>query len=312
MTITWFSRGTILFLLLVIVCGCGCWGRKFFRMPRETIETAAGVDSLLRENERLQRRVYRLEKTLKEQVDYTRRYNAQLKIDLEEMKDQINALQQTLRDVGLVSPYTGGGERAFAGDSLEADNSLWHAGTAGETDEVLAADSLPVTGVPGGTVTRGTSYSPEDTLGSAAGEADMKADSILARMAEAVPPPEEIQRQIYLDFSRGAYQLAIEESEIFLKNYPEHPLGEEVRFIRGECFIEQGKFFDSIKEFSIILQKYPHGRKKPTALLRLAVSYNGIGEIGMASDIARRLIKEHPYSEEAAAAEERFRDILSE
>jgi TolA-binding protein len=281
-------------------------------MPRETIETAAGVDSLLRENVKLQRRVYRLEKTLKEQVDYARRHNAQLKIDLEEMKDQINALQQTLRDVGLVSPYTGGRVRAFTGDSLESDDPLRRAGTAGEGAGGAVADMLPGGGAPGDTVSHGTSLSLEDTLGGAAGVTGMKEDSILIRLAEAVPPPEEIQRQIYLDFSRGAYQLALEESEIFLKNYPRHPLGEEVRFIRGECFIEQGEFFDSIKEFSIILQKYPNGARKPAALLRLAVSYNGIGEIGMASDIARRLIREHPYSEEAAAAEERFRNLLTE
>ena len=97
-----------------------------------------------------------------------------------------------------------------------------------------------------------------------------------------MPSPQEIQRQVYLDFSRGEYQLALEGSEVFLEAYPDHPLGEEVHFIRGECFIEQDKHFDSLKEFSIILKRYPHGNRVPAALLRMAVSYEKTGQSGLA------------------------------
>ncbi len=127
-----------------------------------------------------------------------------------------------------------------------------------------------------------------------------------------VPQPEEIHRQVYLDYSRGEYQLAIEESQLFLDDYSDHPLVQEIIFIRGECFMGQEKFFDALKEFSRILQEFPGGKRVPASLLRMAVAYENIGETEVAAGIVRRLVREHPYSEEAALAEERYKDLLED
>ncbi len=283
--------GLCALLLVGILLLGGCWGRKFIQMPRETISASTKIDSLLRENAKLQRRVYHVEETLTEQQQVSRSFNAQLKLDIEELKDRINALQQALAEMGVSSTYRyepppSAAETAVAADTAAAVGEE-HPGT--DTTRVEVAGATP-----------DTARVASDTTRS------------LVRAGGSVPSPEEIHRQIYLDFSRRDYQLALEESDIFLEAYPDHPLGEEVRFIRGETFIEQKKYFDALNEFALILQQYPRGRKVPAVLLRMAISYEKIGEKEIAAGVVKRLRKEYPYSEEAAIAEERFQELLEE
>ncbi|HER43217.1 MAG TPA: tetratricopeptide repeat protein [Candidatus Eisenbacteria bacterium] len=268
-------------LAAALLAQTGCWGRKFFRMPSESLETSAKADSLLRVNSELRRRMAAMEQSLEQQQEYSRRTNAQLKIDIEELKDQINMLQEMLR-------YTGSSE-----------------GAAGIRDRTPPREdtSVGTRETPGSLPDGLTGVSP-DSLG---------ADSAGVAASMAAPPPaEEIHRQMYLDFSRGEFQLALEESEVFLEEYPDHRLVEEVLFIRGECFMEQKKHFDALKEFSRILQDFPSGERVPPSLLRMAIAYEDIGEREIAGGIARRLIREHPYSEEAAVAQDRFGELLKE
>lgn len=278
----------------------GCWGSKFVRMPRETISASAKIDSLLRENAVLQRRVYHVEKALEEQQQSGRSFNAQLKLDIEELKDRINALQQALAEMGVASTYR-----------YEPRQPAGGYDTAGDTAAVgrMEPSREGPAEKPGGvdTTRAGEIPAAPDT---AIGAADSARSTI--RRGERLPPPEEIHRQIYLDFSRRDYQLALDESDIFLEAYPDHPLGEEVRFIRGESFIEQQQYFDALNEFALILQQYPHGRKVPAVLLRMAIAYEKIGEDEIAAGVVKRLRKEYPYSEEAVIAEERFRDLVQE
>ena len=256
----------------------GCWGRKFFRMPGESLETSAKTDSLLRVNRELTVRLEAMERSYERQQEYSRRTNAQLKMDIEELKDQINMLQEMLRysersegTIGLREPTPQPRDEGERSREEAADSLL--------VEEAAASDSL-------------------------------EADSL--RAASVVPPAEEIHRQVYLDFSRGEFQLALEESEVFLEEYTGHRLTQEVLFIRGECFMEQEKYFDALKEFSRILQDYPSGSRVPPSLLRMAIAYEAIGEREIAGGIVRRLIREHPYSEEAAVAEDRFGELLQE
>jgi TolA-binding protein len=272
--------------LVCILCGCvilqeGCWGRKFFNMPSETLETSTRVDSLLKENAELRSRISNIERTMSEQQDYSRRSNAQLKIDLEEMKDQLMILQEMLRNTDQSAYYratgSGGAERKLP----RGTDTSQQAADEGLEEEPDSTASTPALGSAG------------EALPDTAGTAEIA----------SVPQPEEIHRQVYLDYSRGEYQLAIEESRLFLDEYPDHPLVQEIVFIRGECFMGQEKFFDALKEFS-------GGKRVPASLLRMAVAYENIGESEVAAGIIRRLVREHPYSEEAALAEERYKDLL--
>jgi TolA-binding protein len=287
-----------LFVVICLLCACmvvegGCWGRTFFRMPRETIETSAKADSLIRENAELRRRIVRIERILDEQKDYSRSANAQLKMDLEELKDQLNVLQEMLRDADQSSYYRPVGTVREGGREQRGNDAGREGLTAGGERRAQPADAS----------SNDSQGEPVDTV---------SIDTLHSGRPEALPPAEEIHRQVYLDFSRGEYQIAIEESGLFLEKYGDHPLAQEVLFIRGECFMEQEKYFDALKEFSRILQEFPKGKRIPATLLRMAIAYESIGENEVAAGVVRRLLREHPYSEEAALAEERYKELLEE
>ncbi len=262
-------------LLAVMVFNAGCWGRKFFRAPGQTIETSTKVDSLLKENMVLQRRIYNVEKMLSEQQNYDRGVNAQTRLDLEELKDRLNALSQQIEESGTGSAARPADRRERAVPSAR-ENEASSPDKPGPSGDGAAAGTDPA--IPSGSA--------------------------------EIPSPEEIHRQVYLDFSRMEYQIALDESQTFLENYQDHPLCEEVRFVRGECYVELGKHFDALKEFSAVLQDYPRGRKTPSSLLRMAVCYDGIGDRDLAAGVVRRLVREYPASEEAAVARERFADMI--
>ena len=248
----------------------GCWGKSFWNAQESALATETKVDSLLEENAILQRRIYHLETMLEGQQEQLRRSGARTSMDLEEIKDQINALYVMLEE----------------GRQGTVQTSVRHPSV--QTPVIPDTASLP------------------DSLPVAGGEAVSLSDSAAA--ASSVPVPEEMYRQIYLDFSRMEYEIALEESEVFLHEYPGDPMTEDVRFIRGECFLELDKDHDALREFSTILQNYPRGRKTPAVLLRMAITYDRTGDSELAQGVAGRLLREYPDSEEAAEARERFGD----
>jgi TolA-binding protein len=294
------AAGALLVFLMMVEGGC--WGRKFFRMPSEALTTSTKVDSLLRENALLKERIARIESTLKDDQEFARGTNAQLKMDLEELKDQLNALQETLREAEERSSSKPAERRRITRPDTVRVQPPAQSGGAGSTAAPPRAEASR-----GDTLQTLSQRVSQDSISGAGGEADTA-----GALAAPAPPPEEMHRQIYLDYSRREYRLALEESENFLSEYSDDPLGEEVLFIRGQCLMELANYLDALKEFSTLLQRYPRGKRVPGALLRMAVSYDTLGQKEVAAGVARRLIKEYPRSEEARAAEERFGAILQE
>ncbi len=279
-------------LPLLVVLFAGCWGAKFIEMPQRSIDTSAAVDSLLVREARLRRRIYNLEKQLAEQQEYSRRTTAKNKLDIEELKDQLNAVRQLLSESSVVSKRSGVKSSGRPGRSFGTSER-------GEVEDSGAtSDSLPSI--------RGRSEVLSDSSGTREGHAD----TVLSR--SGFPSAEQMHRQIYLDFSRMEYQIALDEAEEFLSEYPDHYLAEDVIFIRGECLMEQEKYFDALMEFSKMLKNSPKGDKVPGALLRMGIAYQKIGDRDLSAGVLRRLAREYPESEEAATARDRYGDLLKD
>jgi TolA-binding protein len=268
-------------LLLFAVLNAGCWGAKFIGMPQRSIDTSSAVDTLIAREKNLEKRLDELQQQFVRQQEYSRITAAGSKMDAEAIKDQLNAISQMLLESSQIRPSQGNNipsrqrnDSSPALQRIEKDN----------LEAVSKNDSLGVTA----------------------------SDSALTGAPGNIPSAEVIYRQIYLDFSRMEYQISLDDSKIFLEEYPGDPLEQEVIFIRGECFIEQEKFFDALKEFSKILKKYPNGKKVPAALLRMAIAYDRLGDSDLAAGVIRRLVRDYPYSEEAAVAKEKFGEMLED
>jgi len=260
-------------LIPALALFAGCWGVKFVEMPQNAEDSSAGVDSLEVRLNRLEWRIYKLSRQLEEQQEFNRTFSARQKMDIEELKDGLNAALQLLSE----GPGVSGGaaevperrRRIMVPDTSSADSS---AAMPAEGDSIALPDTASIT----------------------------------------APSAEEMYSQVYLGFARMDYQNALEDSRIFLEEYSGHPLEEKVFFIRGECFMQQEKYFDALKEFSRILKEYPDSEKVPGALLRTAIAYNEIGDRDLAAGVVRRLVRKYPESEEATIARERFSDMLED
>ncbi len=268
-------------LLLFAVLNAGCWGAKFIGMPQRSIDTSSAVDTLIAREKNLEKRLDELQQQFVRQQEYSRITAAGSKMDAEAIKDQLNAISQMLLESSQIRPSQGNNiPSRQRNDSSPALQRI-------EKDTLEAV-------------------SKNDSLGGTA------SDSALTGAPGNIPSAEVIYRQIYLDYSRMEYQISLDDSKIFLEEYPGDPLEQEVIFIRGECFIEQEKFFDALKEFSKILKKYPNGKKVPAALLRMAIAYDRLGDSDLAAGVIRRLVRDYPYSEEAAVAKEKFGEMLED
>ena len=73
------------------------------------------------------------------------------------------------------------------------------------------------------------------------------ADGDAAGAAGLAPAPEELYRQIYIEYSRREYQLALDESDAFLSEYPDDPLVQEILYLRGQSLVELGKQLEALK-----------------------------------------------------------------
>jgi len=289
----------------VLVFG-GCWGRKFFHMPSETINTSRKVDSLLAENLHLKEQMRSIERRLKEQEDFSRGTRAQLKLDLESIKDEINSLKEIVREQSTSGTFRrprpvplpvadSTAKKTSLGDSTLAARSEGEAGTGITDSRSLKPDTGSVgepSQVRAETPSEGMVQPTRDTTG--------------AGSSKTFPPPPQLYRQAYLYFNRGDYDLALEELKILIDHYGDDPICEDALFLKGESFFQKKSFFDAINQFSTLLTRFPKGKRVPGALLRMALAYENVGERDLATGIAKRLIKEHPYSEEAAVVKEHF------
>ena len=280
-------------------------------MPSETLSVSHKVDSLLAVNAALHRRLDEIEKRLAEQEDFTRGSRAQLKLELEQVLDEINAIREVIRQENLPFSRTGRGVRR---------RGLSTRDTLGQ-GELVPDTTLRKT--PTG-ITELVNSGASERAGkrSAASQPEVSAREKIARMDTTeskpdtsihregkIPDPEELYRQAYLYFNRGDYELAVEELDILLKNYPSDPLYESALYLKGESFFEKGDYFDAIKQFSMMLSSFPKGKNVPGALLRMALAYEKIGDHDMAIVLARRLVREYPYTDESAVAKDHFKEL---
>ena len=268
------SRGTCALLVILVAIEGGCWGRKFFRMPTETLEHL-GEGRLAPRGECAAQGANRDDRADAAGGSGVRAGHERAAQDGSRgaQGPAQRAPGDAPRGAGELSVQAGRAAQDARAPIRPARRAPRRRGAGSDAGRGLR-------GVARGHARNGGGPVDPRELSSRASAAHADTAGALAAPA---PPPEELYRQIYLDFSRREYQLALEESESFLAEYPDDPLGEEVLFIRGQCLMEPTGYIDALKEFSTLLQRYPRGKRAPGALLRMAVSYDAMGQKELAA-----------------------------
>ena len=120
------------------------------------------------------------------------------------------------------------------------------------------------------------------------------------------PPPSEIYRLAYSDFSGGKYDLAIVGFKSYLEKYPSSELASLARYYTGECYYSQSNWQGAYDQFDMVEKYYPKSDSVPAARLKKALCLEQLGKGKEASGLFETIIKDFPSSAEAATARDKL------
>ncbi|MDW7708930.1 MAG: tol-pal system protein YbgF [Deferrisomatales bacterium] len=115
----------------------------------------------------------------------------------------------------------------------------------------------------------------------------------------------------YTTYKEGRYEEAREGFREYIRLHPDTNLTDNAQFWIGETHYDQGQYEQAILEYDKVVQKFPRGDKVASALLKQAFAFDAIGDAVDARILLRKLLREHPSSEQAPIARRKL-ELLGE
>jgi tol-pal system protein YbgF len=121
------------------------------------------------------------------------------------------------------------------------------------------------------------------------------------------PPPSELYRLAYSDFSRGKYDLAVVGFKTYLEKYPQGELASQAQYYLGECYYSQNDWEQALNEFELVEKTYAKSNSVPAARLKRALCLELMGQTTESREAFMSLVKDYPDSPEAFTAQEKIK-----
>ena len=110
-------------------------------------------------------------------------------------------------------------------------------------------------------------------------------------------------------YERKDFAAAREKFKAFLAVYPEGELSDNAQFWIGESFYSEKDYEKAIIAYDDVVKKFPKGDKIPSAMLKQALCWLELGDKTFAQSLLKRVIREHPNTQQAKIANEKLRAI---
>jgi len=110
-------------------------------------------------------------------------------------------------------------------------------------------------------------------------------------------------------YERKDFAAAREKFKAFLAVYPEGELSDNAQFWIGESFYSEKDYEKAIIAYDDVVKKFPKGDKIPSAMLKQALCWLELGDKTFARSLLKRVIREHPNTQQAKIANEKLRAI---
>jgi tol-pal system protein YbgF len=127
-----------------------------------------------------------------------------------------------------------------------------------------------------------------------------------AAAAGPAPPPRELYSQAYADYARGNFDLAIQEYQEYLRNYPNTDFSDNAQYWIGECLYSKQKFAEAIEAWDELFRAFPSSDKLPDARLKRGMALERLGRRREALSEFRTVAERFPNTEAARKARERL------
>jgi tol-pal system protein YbgF len=108
------------------------------------------------------------------------------------------------------------------------------------------------------------------------------------------------------------YEPAAMAFQQFLKSFPESQLADNAQYWLAESYYVTAKYSEALRQFGIVVSKYPRSRKLPDALLKMGYCNYELKRWDAARESLRRVQGEHSETTAARLAEQRLKRMEEE
>ena len=127
-----------------------------------------------------------------------------------------------------------------------------------------------------------------------------------ARPAPAAPAPRELYSQAYADYARGNFDLAIQEYQEYLRNYPDTDLSDNAQYWIGECLYSKQQYAEALEAWDELFRRFPGSDKLPDARYKKGMALERLGRRSQAQLEYRAVATRYPNSEAGRKAREKL------
>jgi TolA-binding protein len=141
-------------------------------------------------------------------------------------------------------------------------------------------------------------------------------DRELAAASRSSEPGSRIYRDGLIDMKAGKYPNAIGKFQAFQRAHPKSPLAEPAEYFSANALFELGardpsNYNQAILQFNDLAMRYPKGRFAASAQLREAQAFLRTNDLLDARLTLQKLVRDHPGTPEAAAADAMMKSMAS-
>ncbi|MGE5236699.1 MAG: tol-pal system protein YbgF [Acidobacteriota bacterium] len=245
-------------------------------LHREITDVSRQVEELGRQSSG-KADVQAMSQKLAEQSAQVLKSNADIEVEIRQLRDKIDALQSNLDSTSQ--------RLAALSDQLASTQA--RTGEQPSLPPATSAQGAPATATP-----PATPPGPGGTVPQA-----------------GAPEPAQLYTAAYEDYLRGNYDLAIQGFREYVKRFPTTELADNALYWIGESYYSKRQFQEAIAAFTELLNAYKTSDKAAAALLKKGLAYLEMNDKSQAVINLQYVIYEHPGTKEAELARNRLASL---
>lgn len=116
-------------------------------------------------------------------------------------------------------------------------------------------------------------------------------------------------REAFALLKAGQYDESIAAFDLYLQRYPASQYADNAQYWLGEAYYVKREFAPAIEQYQALLKNYPASKKQSHALLKIAYSYDELGQADEARKVIGTLKSAFPGTAAARLADERLQRL---
>jgi len=230
--------------------------------------------------------------------------DAQIKVALDELKNEVVVLERQVRDMQTSMDRNGGQLNTLINQIVDNVNAIR------QSQSRIAEGS-------------NSAIAQTNNLGEQLSATNQRIDRLSEQMAElkrlvenlpklpaisTITPgnPDQLFAAAYGDYSRGNYDLAMSEFRQYVETYPTSEMADNAQYWVGECLYAKKQFNEAIAEFDKVINIFSTGDKVPAARLNKGMVLIELGQLEAGRAEFQAILKLFPRSNEAQLARQQL------